>query len=255
MIPLTFLATLAELLRRQLLPLVTVHAVCGAQVWFTYVFNHHPLVHGELFMKIAILGAGNVGGALGKLWSSQGHDIVFGVRDPQSAKVEAALAQIGATVPVTSVAEAVAFGDLVLLAVPWQAVPSVLKEAGDWKGKILLDATNRLATGGPGQMPSAGEDVARWAQGARVVKGFNTTGSGNMDGRLYGPHKVDILICGDDARAKATVSALIEASGFDVVDAGPLANAGLMEAMAGLWVQLAYRLGNGPNIMFKLHKR
>ena len=206
-------------------------------------------------MKIAILGAGNVGGALGKLWSSQGHDIVFGVRDPQSAKVEATLAQVGTTVALTSVAEAVAFGDLVLLAVPWQAVPGVLQEADDWTGKILLDATNRMAPGGPGQMPSAGEDVARWAQGAKVVKGFNTTGSGNMDGRPYGPHKVEILLCGDDAEAKATVRALVEASGFDAVDAGPLANAGLTEAMAGLWVQLAYRLGNGPNIMFKLHKR
>ncbi len=206
-------------------------------------------------MKIAILGAGNVGAALGNLWSGQGHDIVFGVRDPQSAKVQAALAGGGAKVRATSVAEAVAFGDLVVLAVPWQAVPAVLQEASDWTGKILLDATNRLAPGGPGEMPSAGEDVAQWAAGARVVKAFNTTGSGNMDGRTYGPHKVDILLCGDDTGAKAIVANLVNASGFDAVDAGPLANARLTEDVAALWVQLAYRLGNGPDIMFKLLRR
>ncbi len=204
-------------------------------------------------MKIAILGAGNVGGALGKLWASQGHEVCFGARDPLSAKVQAALKGAGPTARVASPAEAVAAADLVLLAVPWAAVADLAQAGIDWQGKIVMDAVNRMPPGG--HASSMGEEVARALHGARVVKAFNTTGSANMNGQPYGDQRVDIHLCSDDAAAKAIVADFVRGSGFEPVDCGPLANSALTESLAALWVTLAYRLGNGPNIMFKLARR
>jgi len=206
-------------------------------------------------MKIGILGAGRVGGTLGRLWTSQDHQVMFGVRDPHGPKVRALLAETGPAARAASLAEAVAFGDIVLLAVSWAAVRDVIEQAGPWTGKILIDATNRLAPPSPDDAPSAAEDVARWAKQARVVKAFNATGSVNMTAAPYGAQKVDIFLCGDDAQAKAVVADLIASSGFDPVDCGPLANASLVESLAKLWMQLAFAMGNGPNIAFKLLHR
>ncbi len=206
-------------------------------------------------MKIGILGAGNVGGALGKLWASQGHEIFFGVRDPRSAKVQTALAEVGPTAGVGSTVEAVAFAELVLLSVPAAALAEVAAAGIDWRGKVVMDATNRFPPAAAGSGNSMGEEVARLLSGARVVKAFNTTGSGNMDGRAYGNQRVDIHLCSDDSEAKAIVTEFVRDSGFEPVDCGPLANSALTEALAALWVTLAYRLGNGPDIMFKLARR
>ena len=206
-------------------------------------------------MKIGILGAGRVGGTLGRLWTSQGHQVMFGVRDPQGPKMQALLADTGPAAQVGSPTEAVAFGDVVLLAISWAGARAVIEQAGPWNDKILIDATNRLTPPSPDDAPSAAEDVARWAKGARVVKAFNATGSVNMTAAPYGAQKVDIFLCGDDAQAKAVVADLIASSGFDPVDCGPLANASLVESLAKLWMQLASTMGNGPNIAFKLVHR
>lgn len=206
-------------------------------------------------MNIGILGAGRVGGTLGRLWTSQGHQVMFGVRDPDGPKMRALLAETGPAARAATPAKAVAFGDVVLLAVSWAGVREVIEQAGPWTGKTLIDATNRIAPPTPDAAPSAAEDVARWAKDARVVKAFNTTGSVNMTAVPYGAQKVDIFLCGDDAQAKAVVADLIASSGFEPVDCGPLANASLVESLAKLWMQLAFPLGNGPNITFKLLHR
>lgn len=206
-------------------------------------------------MKISILGAGNVGGALGKLWASQGHEVCFGARNPQSAKVQAALKEAGPAARVTGLAEAVAGADLVLLAVPSSAVAELAAAGIDWQGKIIMDATNRFPPAAAGSGASMGEEVARLLPGARVVKAFNTTGSANMNGQPYGDQRVDIHLCSDDAAAKALVAGFVRSSGLEPIDCGPLANSALTESLAALWVALAYRLGNGPAIMFKLARR
>ncbi|MBI2468125.1 MAG: NAD(P)-binding domain-containing protein, partial [Candidatus Rokubacteria bacterium] len=95
-------------------------------------------------MKIAIIGAGNVGGTLGTAWAAKGHDVVFGVRDPREAKVQELLRATGGKARAASVREAAAAAELVLLATPWGAAQDALRAAGDLKGKILVDATNPL---------------------------------------------------------------------------------------------------------------
>src|SRR5437763_626466 len=117
-------------------------------------------------MNIGILGAGNVGGGLGKRWAANGHEILFGVRDPQSYTVEILMNSMGETARAGTMREAATFGEVVVLAVPWVAVSEVLRETGSLAGKILVDCTNRTAPAAPGGAPSGAEEVARLAPGA-----------------------------------------------------------------------------------------
>jgi hypothetical protein len=204
-------------------------------------------------MKIGVLGAGKIGGTLGALWAKSGYEVMFGVRDVNSPKVNELLDSINAPVQVGTVSQAAAFGEAVLLAVHWPGAEEVVKQVSDWNGKILIDATNRMR---PGPLnPAAAEDIAGWAKGAKVVKAFNSLGAGNLTRLQFGDLRADTFICGDDPAAKAVVAELAQAAGFDVVDAGPFANVVLVEALAKLWVQLAYAQGMGPNVAFKLLKR
>lgn len=184
-------------------------------------------------MKIAILGAGNVGGTLGTAWAARGHDIVFGVREPGAAKVKALVQQAGTRTRADGVSEAVAAGQVVVLATPWSAAEAAVRTARDWGGKILVDATNPLTEDvsglALGHTTSGGEQVARWATGARVVKAFNTIGPVHMAQPTFGTERASMFLCGDDAAAKDTVAGLARELGFDPVDAGPLRQARLLE--------------------------
>jgi 8-hydroxy-5-deazaflavin:NADPH oxidoreductase len=211
-------------------------------------------------MKIGIIGSGNVGSALGKIWAAIGHDIVFGVRDPQDSKVRALVSSLGGTARAASVKEAAAHGEVVTLATPWPATQDALEAAGNLGGKILVDCTNPLAPDlsglTVGLTTSAGEEVARWAKGAKVVKAFNTIGAQNFSSPKFGSVAATMFICGDDANAKTVVSKLAVEMGFDAVDAGPLSNSRLIEPLALLWIDLAYNRGLGPTShAFKLLRR
>ena len=197
-------------------------------------------------MKIAIIGAGKVGVALGRRWAGTGNEVVFGVRDPGNARTQTAAA--GA--------------EVIVLAVPWDAVAGAVAAAGDLSAKVLIDCTNPV---GPGYTLaltgalSAAELVAQWAPGARVVKAFNTLGTGmlgdlaDLNPRL--PNPVATFVCGDDPAAKATASDLGRQLGFAVVDAGPLSAAALLEPTALLWINLADKQGLEPDFAFGLVRR
>jgi NADPH-dependent F420 reductase len=206
-------------------------------------------------VKIAIIGAGFVGAALAKGWSGAGHDVVFGVRDPRAAKVGEAVGGTEGRARAAGVQAAAAGADVVVLAVPWPAVADALRQAGSLAGKVLVDATNPLNadfTGlAVGHTTSGAEEVARRAPGAKVVKAFNTIGASHMAKPEFGGVRPTMFLCGDDPAARATVRELARALGFDPVDAGPLAQARLLEPLAMLWISLAYG-GYGTDIAFKL---
>lgn len=210
-------------------------------------------------MEIAIIGAGNVGSALGKGWAAKGHSIVYGVRDPDAPKLRDVLSASDEKARAASVAEAASSAPVVVLATPWSAVEDALSAAGDLSGKILVDATNPLRPGldglavGPGT--SAAEQIAQRADGASVVKAFNTTGSGNMEDPLYHGEPITMFICGDSEDAKRTVGQLASDLGFNVVDAGALVAARHLESLALFWVHLAYKMGMGRNFAFRLVQR
>lgn len=208
-------------------------------------------------MRIAIIGAGNVGAALGRNWAGRGHQVSFGLRDPKAARY-APLAAHGALL---SPAEAAAGADAVALATPWQAAEAAVAGLGDLSGKLVLDATNPLGMGPNGlglafgHSDSAGERVAGWAKGAAVFKTLNTTGAENMADPDAYPTKPVMFVAGDDAARKPEVMALISDLGFEAVDAGPLANARLLEAHAMLWIDLALNRGQGRGFAFGLLRK
>ncbi len=210
-------------------------------------------------MQIAIIGAGNVGAALGKRWAAAGHDILFGVRDAAAPKAAAAVAAAGTRSRAVSVGEAAKAANVVVLATPFAGTEAAIAACGNLAGKIVVDCTNPLAPnlGGltVGHTDSAGEAVARWAKGAKVIKALNTTGSGNMLNPRYGDESLSMFICGDDTEAKRLVTGLVAELGFEPVDAGGLTQARYLEPLAMLWVSMAYRYGNGPDFGFRVVRR
>lgn len=209
-------------------------------------------------MKIAIIGTGNVGGTLGSRWAEIGYQVVFGTRDPNSEKVQRLLASAGDITSAKNVSDAVAEADVVVIAVPWNVTRATIEAAGDLTGKIVVDCTNPIAPGlqlALGTTTSGGEQMAKWAKGARVVKAFNTTGWENMADPIYDSERTLMLICGDDMGAKATVTELTESLGFEVVDLGSLETSRLLEPFAMVWIRLAVAQGLGRNFAFRLVKR
>ncbi|MBN9520260.1 NADPH-dependent F420 reductase [bacterium] len=202
-------------------------------------------------MRVAVLGMGNVGSTLGRRWADAGHEITFGVREPAKKKAEKAA--------VTTIPGAVAGAEAVLLAVPWAAAPEVLKAAGDLAGKVLLDCTNpvtpELTHLTIGFATSAGEEVARMAPGARVVKVFNTNGVGNMADPDYGPLRATMLYAGDHDDANRVAARLAEEIGMEPVWLGPLKEARLLEPLAMTWILLARHRGLGRDFALNTVRR
>jgi NADPH-dependent F420 reductase len=210
-------------------------------------------------MKIAVIGAGNVGGTLAGALSKKGHDIVLGVRDPGASKYKDLAKRIGKGTEVLGLREAAAGGEVVILATPWTVTEAVLEQvAGALDGKILVDCTNPIAPGFKlllGQTTSGGEMVAAWAKGAYVFKAFNITGYNIMADPDFDGSKALMLVCGDNDERKATVVALARDVGFETYDFGKLENARLLEPMALVWIRLAYQHGLGRDFAFGLLKR
>jgi predicted dinucleotide-binding enzyme len=213
-------------------------------------------------MKLAIIGAGSVGGTLGTAWAQKaGHEIFFGVRNPQSDKVQALVRSLGGKARAGTVAEAAASAGIIVLATPWNGAEAAIRSLGDVSGKIILDATNPLAMGPDGlgleigHDTSAGEKVQGWAKGASVFKTLNTTGYANMADPVVRGVKSVMFVAGDDAAARPKVIALLAALGFEVIDAGPLRNARVLEAHAMLWIELALKRGLGRDFAFAILRR
>jgi 8-hydroxy-5-deazaflavin:NADPH oxidoreductase len=208
-------------------------------------------------MTIAIIGAGNVGGTLGRRIAASGEAVYFGVPGP--AKYARLATEIGAGTKVGSVAEAVAAADIAILAVPYGAALETVRSVGDWHGRILVDATNPIAPGlaglTVGTTSSGAEEIARAARNARVVKAFNTTGYDNMARPQYPGGAVFMPVCGDDPQARTRVLALVTRIGFDAVDCGPLSAARYLEPFAMTWIHLALRQGLGRDFAFGLLRR
>jgi 8-hydroxy-5-deazaflavin:NADPH oxidoreductase len=194
----------------------------------------------EITVKIGIIGAGNIGGTLGEIWEARGHDVLYGVREGSDAPGRCG-----------SIAEAASHGEVVVLAVPWAAAQDALREAGRLEGKVLVDCTN----GGLDGTSSGAEKIARWASGARVVKAFNQAGWETLKNSSFDGHSALTLVAGDDADARGTVLRLGREVGLDMRDAGALANAGLLESLAALWIHLAFRQGLGRGFAFGLLRR
>lgn len=206
-------------------------------------------------MDIAILGAGRVGGTLGRGLAQAGHRVHYAQRDP-GRPPQPELAEHAASTG--SAAEVVARADAAILATPWAAVEEVLASVPDFGGRPLLDATNPIGPGltlTHGHTDSGGEAVQRWAPTARVVKVFHSTGMENMADPRYGDQASMMLAAGDDPDAVALAVGLASDLGFDAHAFGALASARLLEPMALVWIRLAMVHGHGRGFAFGLLRR
>src|SRR5688572_13808231 len=182
----------------------------------------HPMPRTAKPMKIGVIGSGNIGGTLGELWAKAGHQVMFSDRDPALAKAQAS------RVPGTRAGtgeEAVAFADVILIAIPFGAWPAVAKQYGAaLKGKIVIDPTNPNASR-DGELaktaltkPSTGEMVAEFLPGARLVRAFNTSNYANFAREANRPApRMGIPVAASDPVALAIGVRLVTDIGFDAV--------------------------------------
>jgi 8-hydroxy-5-deazaflavin:NADPH oxidoreductase len=182
-------------------------------------------------MRIGVIGAGRIGGGAARLLARAGHELLLSYsRDPDKLRAQAE--EIGAQAGTP--AEAAAFGDVVILAVPWPAIDDAVAQAGSLDGRIVIDTTNPFGAGGwevPEGRTTTQVNQERLA-GAHVVKSFNTLTAAFQQeaaGRT-GEKRVAMFLAGDDAEAKRVVAGLIDDAGFDPVDAGTAAQSSILEA-------------------------
>ena len=210
-------------------------------------------------MRIGIIGAGMVGGTLGRKFAEAGHEIVFGLRNPAKPEYVALVKSIGENACAATSAEVATACEIIVLATPWPATKTAIETLGTVEGKIIIDATNPLEPDLSGLTMghnfSGGEQIQKWARGARVVKAFNSTGFANMAAPDFGDRKAVMFYAGDDDDARETVRSLIQDVGFEAVDAGPLAVARELESLALLWIRLAHVQGLGRDFAFVLARR
>ena len=210
-------------------------------------------------MRIGIIGAGNVGTTLGRAWKDKGREVLFGVRSTDNYRSKR-LTEEG--FPVGTVADAGAFGEVIVLATPWNATQQAVEAAGNLSGKIVIDCTNPLKRDlsglglEVGHTTSGAEQIAQWASGARVYKAFNQTGAENMADPVFGSTRAVMFVCGDDADSKALVMQLVQDVGFEAMDAGGLTVARLLEPLAMLWIHLGITDRElGRRFAFAVHRR
>ena len=212
-------------------------------------------------MQIAVIGAGNVGGALGAGWAKAGHRITYGVPAPDNPKHQPVAKAAGDAV-ITSVPAAINDADVIVLATPWDAVPAALAACGDLSGRVLIDVTNPLQFGADGLELAIGfntsgaEQVAALAKGAAVVKTMNQVGFAVMAAASNYVTPPVMFAASNDAGAKALALKLVADLGFDARDAGPLKIARLLESLATLWIdQVMVHGAPGTNAFAFLSRR
>jgi predicted dinucleotide-binding enzyme len=184
-------------------------------------------------LRIGIIGAGHIGGNCARRFVLSGkHEVKLSFsREPEN--LEALARELGSKASVGTPLEAVQFGEVVVLSVPWDTIPEALRQAGSLAGKIVIDTTNQF---GSHSLPAKGQTAAEWnaarMPGARYTKSFNTLTARFQRETADRPkdQKIAQWICGDDAEAKRVVAALIEDAGYVPIDLGVNKGCQIMEA-------------------------
>lgn len=188
--------------------------------------------------KIAVIGDGNVGGALARGLTRAGHEVRAVGKDPAAVR------------------DIAGWGEVVIIAVPFGAIDDVVKTAGEvLAAKTVIDVTNALDADmklAVGFTTSGAEELQKKLPRSRVVKAFHTVFAQHMDTGRLGDRPLSTFVASDDASAKETVLQLARDIGFDAIDGGPLENSRLLEPLAFLNIQLGYVLEMGTQIGFKL---
>jgi len=180
--------------------------------------------------RIGVIGSGHIGGTIGGLWIKQGHPVAFSSRHPEELKP--LIAELGSLARAGTVEEAIKFGDVLFIAVPYGALPQIGKDyATAMKGKIMLDACNAVsardgAIADEVEQNGIGVTTQKYFPGVRIVRAFNTMSYMTFAREANRPApRLAIPIAGDDAEAVQVAAGLVRDAGFDPVVVGKLADA------------------------------
>jgi 8-hydroxy-5-deazaflavin:NADPH oxidoreductase len=181
-------------------------------------------------LKIGVIGAGNIGGTIGGLWVKAGHQVLFSSRHPE--EIKPLVDRLGSLAKAGTVGEAIDFGDVLLVAVPYKAIPDLAKEYGPkFAGKVVLDPANAVARRDGDELlqetkeKGIGNTTASYLKGASVVRAFNSMSVSYFAKEAHrAGDPMAIPIAGDDAHALQIASQLVRDAGFEPV-AVPLARA------------------------------
>ena len=190
-------------------------------------------------LKIATIGAGNIGSTVGGFWIKAGHPVLLSSRHPEELKP--LVDRLGPLARAGTVREALAFGDVILMAVPYGAYPQIAKDySKDFAGKIVVDAGNAvIARDGeiakPARENGVGLTTAKLFPGARIVRAFNILGTGRLKEMANHSPRFAIPVAGDDQEAVKVVSGLVREAGFDPVIVGSLQYSKLFEQTGPLY--------------------
>lgn len=205
-------------------------------------------------MNIAVIGTGNIGGSLARIWSKKGHRIFLGTRRPLNKALRELVAfnedLISAHAPEVAAKKA----DIILLAVPADVAFEVVNKLGDIDGKIIIDAMNAVFRKPAGFLRTS-EAILAARSSSRIVKAFNMIGAENIKNSVYGDTVADMFICGNEADDKIIVAQLVEDAGFRVFDIGSIDMELPLEHLALIWGKLAFTSGLRREIAFKVLQR
>lgn len=205
-------------------------------------------------MKIAIIGAGNVGAALAAGWAKAGHEVILGVRNLADSEINALIAS-RQNMSAKTVREAATEAEVTLISVPVAALKDVAQTLGEMKNKIIIDATNSVFQK-PEPYAHGVETFKALTDCKDVVKCFNSTGFENMANPKYGETGIDMFVAGSSTKGKQVAKQLAHDLGFAACyDFGDEDKIALLEQLALAWINLAIMQKHGRGMAFKILRR
>jgi 8-hydroxy-5-deazaflavin:NADPH oxidoreductase len=197
--------------------------------------------------KIAVIGAGRIGGTLARKWSAAGHAITFGARDPQEPTLRAMAQEIGAETARTS--DAVEASDVVAFAIPGGAMAETVSALGPLlDGKLVIDAANNVR----GEVMHSARAIAKAAPGASYFRAFNSLGWELLDDPVVGGAQADEFFCGPEGDLRTSMEGLIGQVGLRPVWVGGPEAVDIVDGMLRLWFTLVGKQGRGRRLAFKM---
>lgn len=201
-------------------------------------------------LTITVLGAGNIGGTLGKKWSAAGHKVYFGVNDPNGKHAQTIRTELGDSAMIGTIEDALqAAPDVVLIALPGGVVEAIAQQyAAQLDRRVIIDAANRM---GADTMHSLAP-FHQYTPQAQIYRAFNSLGWENFAEPTFDGVQADLFYCGPDGETRATVEQLISDVGLRPVYLGGSEQIGLLDSIASLWFTLALGQKKGRHIAFKV---
>jgi hypothetical protein len=204
-------------------------------------------------MTLAVLGAGNIGGTLGRKWCAAGHKVAFGVSDPNGKNAQALRADLGDTITIGTIDEVLdAKPGVVVMALPGVQMDALItKHAPQLDGRVIIDTANRLDTGPMNSFAT----LQKHTPHASLFRAFNSLGWENFADPTFHGIQADLFYCGPDGEPRAQVEQLIANIGLNPVCLGGVEQVGLVDSVGAIWFALVFGQGKERHLAFKVLTR